>query len=416
MAQHHELMGGKLHLYKRENSSNWQASTFLNGKNWRVSTKQYSLAHAKDVAEDWYLGLRGKARSGELKTGKKFRDAAKHFVSTHLILMAGKRSEVYVEGCKRRLKVHLLPFFGDKILSEIGPGLVQEYRVHRAQAVTQNGGPPASSTLQAEIVVLRQVLKSAHREGWLSFVPDLSPAYKASSEILYRPWLSPDEYRKLYEATRRRAEQPLKRRWKWACEQLHDYVLFMANTGLRPSEAARVEFRHVSIVKDDATKKTILEIEVRGKRGVGRCKSTANAVLSFKRLKERPRLKKSPDGSVKNKLVKPDPTDRLFPTKVRELLNTILTEEGLKRDHGGKMRTAHSLRHTYIRFRLLERLDIYQIAKNCRTSVEMIEKFYVNTLDAGVTTSKREISGERPESAKRRKPNSTNFSVAPDIC
>ena len=36
--------------------------------------------------------------------------------------------------------------------------------------------------------------------------------------------------------------------------------------------------------------------------------------------------------------------------------------------------------------RLMEGADIYRIAKNCRTSVEMIEKFYAshlkNTLDA----------------------------------
>jgi hypothetical protein len=47
---------------------------------------------------------------------------------------------------------------------------------------------------------------------------------------------------------------------------------------------------------------------------------------------------------------------------------------------------ADSLRHTYICMRLMEGADIYQIAKNCRTSVEMIEKFYAshikNTLDA----------------------------------
>ena len=49
---------------------------------------------------------------------------------------------------------------------------------------------------------------------------------------------------------------------------MHDYVLFMANTGLRPDEAARLEFRDVTAVKDDSTREMILEIEVRGKRGV----------------------------------------------------------------------------------------------------------------------------------------------------
>jgi hypothetical protein len=49
-------------------------------------------------------------------------------------------------------------------------------------------------------------------------------------------------------------------------------------------------------------------------------------------------------------------------------------------------RTAYSLRHTHICLRLMECADIYQIAKNSRTSVEMIEKYYAshlkNSLDA----------------------------------
>ena len=70
MAAHHELMGGKLHVYKRENSTYWQCSTFLGGKNHRVSTKEDSLAQAKDFAEDWYLELKGKFKRGEVKSGK----------------------------------------------------------------------------------------------------------------------------------------------------------------------------------------------------------------------------------------------------------------------------------------------------------------------------------------------------------
>ena len=75
--------------------------------------------------------------------------------------------------------------------------------------------------------------------------------------------------------------------YKWHNEQLHDYVLFMANTGLRPDEANQLEYRDVSVVRDDATDETILVIEVRGKRGVGYCKSTKNAVRPFLRLKKR---------------------------------------------------------------------------------------------------------------------------------
>jgi len=59
----------------------------------------------------------------------------------------------------------------------------------------------------------------------------------------------------------------------------------------------------------------------------------------------------------------------------------VLNELDLKIDRDGQRRTAYSLRHTYICFRLMEGADIYQIAKNCRTSVEMIEKHYASHRD-----------------------------------
>jgi integrase len=85
--------------------------------------------------------------------------------------------------------------------------------------------------------------------------------------------------------------------------------------------------------------------------------------------------------------------DRLFPTSHRELFNALLDEEALKKDREGLPRTAYSLRHTYICLRLMEGADIYQIAKNCRTSVEMIEKFYAahikNMIDAAAVNVRR---------------------------
>ncbi len=83
----------------------------------------------------------------------------------------------------------------------------------------------------------------------------------------------------------------------------------------------------------------------------------------------------------------PGPTDLLFPKWPRELFNAILEEEKLRTDRGGRPRTAYSLRHTYICLCLLEGADIYQIAKNCRTSVEMIEKYYAAHLKTPLDAS-----------------------------
>ena len=388
MPEKHTILGGKVHVYRRDNSSLWQCSTYLAGKNRRVSTKEDGLAKAKDFAEDWYLGLRGKVRNGEITSEKTFREAAVQFEREYQIITEGQRNAEYVQGHSTRLRLHLVPFFGDMGLSEITPGQVQEYRIHRhEEAVKEHGKPPARSTMHQEIVVLRQTLKAAVRHRWLDRLPDLSEPYRASGKISHRAWFSPEEYKKLYEATRRRAHSPKNPRYKWESEQLHDYVLFMANTGLRPDEANHLEYRDVKIVEDEGSHETILEIEVRGKRGVGYCKSTSGAVRPFQRLVERN---------------KPQPTDPIFPKTHRQLFNTILDEEGLKKDREGQPRTAYSLRHTYICLRLMEGADIYQIAKNCRTSVEMIEKYYAshlkNSLDAAA------INIRRPKTKKKNEP------------
>jgi integrase len=388
MPEKHTILGGKVHVYRRDNSSRWQCATYLAGKNRRVSTKEDGLAKAKDFAEDWFLELRGTARSGEITNEKTFREAAVQFEREYQIITEGQRNAEYVEGHSTRLRLHLLPFFGDMGLSEITPGQVQEYRIHRhEEAVKEHGKPPARSTMHQEIVVLRQTLKAAVRHRWLDRLPDLTEPYRASGKVSHRAWFSPEEYKKLYEATRRRAHAPKNPRYKWESEQLHDYVLFMANTGLRPDEANHLEYRDVKIVDDQGSNETILEIEVRGKRGVGYCKSTSGAVRPFQRLVERN---------------KPQPTDLIFEKTHRQLFNTILDEEGLKKDREGQPRTAYSLRHTYICLRLMEGADIYQIAKNCRTSVEMIEKYYAshlkNSLDAAA------INIRRPKTKKKNEP------------
>jgi integrase len=392
MKEKHSLLDGRVHVYKRPNSDLWQCAASVNGQHFRVSTREESLSLAKDFAEDWYLELRGKLKRGAMPHGKTFAEVADQFMREYEVITAGERNPIYVEGHKHRIRAHLNPFFGKRRMSEITSGLVQEYRMHRMTSrkhkKTGEAIKPARSTMHQEIVTLRQILKTAERHQWIDHLPNLSAPYKANGKIVHRGWFSPEEYKQLYEATRRRIENPPKKRWLPQYKLLHDFVLFMGNTGLRPDEALRLEYRDVQIVTDEESKERILEIEVRGKRGVGYCKSTTGAVHPFKRLKERS------GGS---------PTARLFPKFPRELFKNILNEEQLRIDRDGQRRTAYSLRHTYICLRLMEGADIYQIAKNCRTSVEMIEKFYAshlkNTLDASAINVRKQ-RGKKADSAE----------------
>ena len=416
----HLLMDGTLHVYRRERSRYWQCSTYLGSQNHRQTTKEVSLAAAKDFARDWYMercvedrqrrrgGVSllndpvqpliadtGAPTDGRLRrtpTGPSFEDAAKAFTSEFEVITLGERNAGYVKSKSDHIRVHLLPFFGDTALGDITAGKVQEYRAHRqtSRVDPKTGKPkkPARATLHGEIVTLRQVLKTANRKGWIAALPDMSAPYKTSGKVEHRAWFSPEEYKMLYEATRERAKNPPKPRWRAVCETFHDYVLFMGNTGLRPDEASRLELRDVKIVNDESTGERILEIEVRGKRGVGYCKSMPGAILPFERVRKRKGLK---------------PTDRIFGKSPRELMNSVLDELNLKFDREGHMRTCYSLRHTYICLRLLEGADIYQVAKNCRTSVEMIEKFYGRHLKNNIDASAVNVRRAKPPKAASRK-------------
>ncbi len=403
----HSFMDGKVHLYKRERSRFWQCSTYMNGRNHRTSTKEESLTLAKEFAREWYMAayvdsvrrnqhsristMLGKFNLGPETTapapqaakqakasGPTFREAAEKFIAEYGIITEGQRNKDWTAQHELRANVHLIPYFGDRPVGEINAGSFQEYRMHRLQN-GYKGKKPSRSTLHHETVTTRLILKTAQRHGWIPAVPDISAPYKTSGKVTHRAWFSPEEYKMFYEASRKRAQNPPLERHRSVWEDLHDYILFMANTGLRPDEAGRLEYRDVKIVKDDDTNERLLEIEVRGKRGVGHCKSMNGAILPFQRMQKRHKDAK--------------PTDKIFGKTRNDLINQVLADCNLKHDRDGNVRTAYSLRHTYICLRLMEGADIYQIAKNCRTSVEMIEQFYAshikNTLNASAINVKK---------------------------
>lgn len=421
----HTVMDGKVQLYKRGESRFWQCSTYMDGQNHRTSTKEETLTMAKEFAREWYMVAyadsarrRRNTRTTRLlerfeptvnlpavvpqpmpdilppapaarqpappatiiiesvakPTVPTFREAAEKFLAEYEIMTEGERSKEWTKLHRLRIEVHLIPYFGNTPVNEINAGMVNEYRIKR-RTIGHKGIKPGRSTLHHETVTLRLVLKTAHNYGWIPFVPNISAPYKTSGKVKHRGWFSKEEYEALYEETGKRAAKPPKdkyaARYQHVWQDLHDYVLFMGNTGLRADEAANLEYRDVKIVNDADSGERILEIEVRGKRGVGFCKSTKGAVYPFQRMRTRH---------------KGQPTDKIFGKTHRIPLNEVLNHLKLKHDRDGNVRTAGSLRHTYICLRLLDGAPIYDIAKNCRTSTEMIEGFYAvhlkNTLNA----------------------------------
>jgi integrase len=408
----HTMFDGRLQIYRRSDDGPWHAAARVGKRRFRRTTGEEGLEQAKDVAEEWYLGLRGKLRNGEIAPDERtFGSAAEDYLRMARVLAATTRSPTYMSYMEMRMKRHVLPYFGKKPLSAVNRGLVQDYRVERAEEtiarttvrdengkVTTPGKPPARNTMLQEIVILRQVLKHAEGKGWIKYVPNLSTPYMTQGKKGRRAWFDPDEYIRLYQATRKHITEGTRRGWKSRYEDLHDYVLIMANTGLRPDESWKLEFRDVKIEDDSATKETILIIDVRGKTGVGYCKSMPNAVYPFTQLRDRRIQKLKNDGKSDEEIAALLPTMKVFPDRNTGLFNQILTDTNLKFDRDGLRRTFYSLRHTYISMRLMEGANIHMVANNCRTSVQMIEEHYASHIKDRLDAAA--INVMRPQAAR----------------
>jgi hypothetical protein len=62
--------------------------------------------------------------------------------------------------------------------------------------------------------------------------------------------------------------------------------------------------------------------------------------------------------------------------------NWVLQETGLKKGPHGQSRSLYSLRHSAITFRLLygQGIDLLTLARNARTSVDVINRHYASTV------------------------------------
>lgn len=355
----HSLMDGKVHVYRRDGSRYWQCSTYMSGRNHRKSTKHESLAMAMDYAREWYMTVYVDSR--------RFQESG---LTQNLLHKAAPQH-------RREEPAH----YHNALHS---PYASQSPRPYAPRPKKQEASGPTFAEAAEKFIAEYNIITQGERnEAWaqghamrinvhlIPFFGDM-PVKQINAGLMqeYRVARSTNGYKG--------------RIW----EDLHDYVLFMANTGLRPDEAGRLEYRDVTIVTDQDSGERLLEIEVRGKRGVGYCKSMTGAILPFQRMQKRHSGK---------------PTEKIFGKSPRDCMNKILDELNLKYDRDGNVRTSYSLRHTYICLRLMEGADIYQIAKNCRTSVEMIEQFYAahlkNTLDASAINVRK--PKRKPQKAQK---------------
>ncbi|NDF51501.1 MAG: hypothetical protein EB116_15735, partial [Betaproteobacteria bacterium] len=248
-------------------------------------------------------------------------------------------------------------------------------------------------TIQQHLVAIRKVLHYAVGVGKLSAVPKF-PAVTVTSKP--RGSYSLIEYLTLVRTARRMIGQSASRsitdksrRGSQAVSQfakvspdLHWLIRFMVNGFVRPSDIKLLQHKHVTIVRG---RHTYLRLNLpETKRHDKPIVTLAAAVLVYERILA---------WQLKHGLGRPDdyvflpdhPNRSLVLEAYRWQFNFVQQAAGIGvNSANGQHRTLYSLRHSAMTFRLLygQKVDLLTLAKNARTSVEMVERFYASNLTA----------------------------------
>lgn len=368
-----------LHIFRRE-TGGWYAGFHKSGKYYRKAARTLHLPTAMLLAEDWYLDCKAAIRIGQ------FKPSVRHTVSEAAKLAIknfqgkvnrGERSKSYLKGIELILYTDVLPFFGRLDVTEVGPAKWSEYE----QGLREAKPSLTRQTLHQHRNALRVCLNEAVRKEWIASLPTLKIDAVGKREQKPRIWFEPAEMRRLLKTARAHMLELRKTRWEHDGEECYDFIIWMANTGMRVGEALNVRFCDIDIDEelgsDQVRRKICLIKNIKGKRGTGECRSWFAAYNAYKRTIARRNIT---DPSTS--------TEKLFLAHHRDMFNAILDKADLKftSHEPRRKRDFVSLRHTYIASRLLHGVSVYDVARNCRTSVTMIENHYTRYLSPRLMT------------------------------
>lgn len=373
----HDVRGdGRVILYKREGLKNpkWQARVRVpNANGYKiVTTKTENLREAERFALDLYEDLYLHVKSGGSVQSKTFKQVFEEW-KKHVTALGHTRRGGSWDSTIDRVETYALKFFGPKKVDGIGPTDFADFWVWRKSNFNRKA--PSNGTLRRERTCLLPVFKFALSRGYIQAMPDTDPP-KAAVER--RPTFTQDEWRKIYTKARtwvKDGESLATHRQRFMTQQ---YILVLANTGLRVGELRGLRWSDLRTVK--TTDGTRLVGEVRGKTGIREVVFQDGAEDYIKRVYDyrMEELDKAPDTDEVIFCHKDGTPIHTMKTAFRSLLKAA--EVPIQRNGGS--RTIYSLRHFYATMRLSHDTSPFLLAKQMGTSVEMLEKFYGQTVSS----------------------------------
>ena len=322
----------------------------------------------------------------------------------------GELNRHYVKSQSQIIRKHIMGFFGRSEASAIGYAELDKFKTYLFDKKL------AATSVKTHFVAVKKILDHAQRTGVIAATPLLP---KVKKEDNARGFFTLPEYLLLRRTARRlvgsisevkqRTERDgeqvdLKLRNIAITREVELMIPFMVYSFIRPTDLKNMKHRHLTVRKDGALNYLWMPLP-ESKGHVAPMTSMPRAAIFYRQLRES-RLAQlgDPKADISDDYVfEPGQENRDYAyRKITRQFDVVLDTAGLRVSADGDDRTLYSLRHTSLMYRLRYGGEINPLvlAKNARTSVEMLQRFYLSKLETAHFTA--ELHAQKPSKRQRR--------------
>jgi integrase len=385
----------KLRIYLTNASPFWQVKCFFKNKTYTKSLRTTNRSVAKNAAKEFFHHTVAEIYGSSLTelTPKRvnkellFSDFVEPTLAVERARVSrGEFSKASLKTLENRLYKTIVPFFKDRSIKDVGYSDISKF----VQLLSNEH--QSNITIHQYLVCVRKVLNHAYETDVIQQIPKF-PSIKMPS--VSRGSFTLTEYKSLVRTAKnligtrsKKVTSNQRKRGKdsepymFVSDELQWLIRFMVNSFVRPSDIKNLQHQHVTVVRG---KQTYLRLNLpESKKHDKPIVTLQSAVFVYEKLK-----------SYQSARGKANPTDYLFFPELTDRKFVLIyfgwqfkyvqEQASIEANaSNGKNRTLYSLRHTSITFRLLygRSIDLLTLARNARTSVEMIEKFYSSNLSS----------------------------------
>lgn len=360
----------KLLLYKTGASRFYWVRFYFQGRYFYKSTQTESVKDAKRFAVDFYEDCLVSAKERKVSdTSRSFALLGRKFLD----LQESNDKVKTKRNDESRFRNDLLPFFGEQDITTITNAQISKF----LERLRKRNLSPA--TQKHFLVVLSKIMRFAIENDLMMRMPTFPKVTGRLKTSQSRDYFTIDEYDLLVATAEHCAKDGDIVRGTPVTLEMKYLIQFMVNSFIRPSDLRVIKFQHVHHRKEKG-EEWIALTHPATKTNANEVQAMPVTVHILERyiefLKSQNRKPKKDDylffGSYENR-------DTAMAVIARQFRH-ILQKAGIVHATG-KTLTLYSLRHTAIMLRLTYgKVDTLHLARNARTSQQMIDQFYAKSL------------------------------------